>query len=340
MPRLIPILVAALLASVAFVPTAAEARSHQGHSPKAHASKKHRKHKRHHRTNIRIGIGDQQVAMFDNPAFKRAKLKRVRYFVRWDVMSHRADRLKARAFIKRARKSHIRVFLHPSTNDLTPKKAHLPRVKTYKRQMHRFVRYFRKLGVRDFGVWNEENHKSQPTYRSPKAAARYFKVMWREVHRRCKSCDVVALDVLDQTGVERYMKRFYRHLSRRWRHRAKLVGIHNYGDVNRKRTKFTRNIIHMARRYNRRTRFWFTETGGIVNFGKNFPCSERRAASRTKTMFRLAKRYYRSGVRRVYIYNWTGAGCDARWDSGFTDVFGNPRPAYKVLRRALRNFKR
>jgi hypothetical protein len=75
------------------------------------------------------------------------------------------------------------------------------------------VTYFRGLGVREFGTWNEANHASQPTYRSPTRAAQFFRGMYWMVKGRCSSCAVVALDVLDQTGVEGYMRTWYRALS-------------------------------------------------------------------------------------------------------------------------------
>lgn len=46
---------------------------------------------------IRVGISDQQVATFGQPALKRAELKHVRSFVRWEVMSHADARARARA---------------------------------------------------------------------------------------------------------------------------------------------------------------------------------------------------------------------------------------------------
>jgi hypothetical protein len=202
------------------------------------------------------------------------------------------------------------------------------------------VKYFRALGVRDFGAWNEANHASQPTYRSPTRAADFFREMYRMVKGRCRSCGVVALDVLDQTGVERYMKSFFGHLSSTYRRRATIVGIHNYGDVNRLRTTFTRNIIHIAHRYNRTSKIWFTETGGLVEFGKNFPCSTTRAARRINTMFSLARRYRTAGVQRIYVYNWTGAGCSARFDAGLTAPDGTPRAGYTTLRRQLSHYLR
>src|SRR5689334_17305710 len=227
------------------------------------------------RSPIRVGIGDQQVAMFDNRDFQRAKFKRVRYLVAWNVMDNAEQRLAARAYVQRARAAGMQILLHVSTDDYTIKRARLPSTATYRRQVRRIVSYFRGLGVRDFGVWNEANHASQPTWDSPSHAALFFREMYRAVKPRCRTCGVVALDVLDQTGVERYMRSFYRRLSPTFRRRATIVGIHNYGDVNRKRsaaTRFTNRIIREAHHYNRRTRFWLTETGGIVKFGRSFPC--------------------------------------------------------------------
>jgi hypothetical protein len=194
--------------------------------------------------------------------------------------------------------------------------------------------------VREFGTWDEANHASQPTFDSPSHAALFFREMYRAVKGRCRSCGVVALDVLDQVGVERYMDRFYRRLSPTFRRRATVVGIHNYGDVNRLRTTFTRNIIRQAHRFNRQTRFWLTETGGIVKFGRSFPCSTTRAASRLSWMFHIARLYRTSGIERLYVYNWTGAGCDARFDAGLTSPNGTPRAGYDKLRKALPDYLR
>jgi hypothetical protein len=317
MPRLALLMLAALAASVILVPGVAQAR-----------------------TGVRIGIGDQQVSMFDQPAFQRAKFKRVRYFIAWNAMDDAPARLAARAFVQRARRDGFSVLLHVSSDDLRIRKARLPSVAQYKSKVGRLVTYFRGLGVREFGTWNEANHASQPTYRSPTRAAQFFREMYRMVKGRCSSCAVVALDVLDQTGVERYMRSWYRALSATYRRRATLVGIHNYGDVNRLRTTFTRNIIRQSHRYNRSTRFWFTETGGIVKFGRSFPCSTSRAASRLTFMFRLARTYRSSGVDRAYAYNWTGAGCNARFDAGLTGPDGSTRKGYTVLRQQLPNFLR
>ena len=145
--------------------------------------------------------------MFDQPAFQRAKFRRVRYFVAWNAMDDDAPRLAARAFVKRARE---RPLPGPAPR-LQRRPAHQEGQaavgRAYRRQIRRLVAYFRDLGVREFGTWNEANHASQPTYRSPTRAADFFREMYRAVKGHCRTCGVVALDVLDQPGVERYMRR-------------------------------------------------------------------------------------------------------------------------------------
>jgi len=287
-----------------------------------------------------VGIGDQSVAMFDHPAFQRAKLRRVRYFLAWNAMDDDALRLRARAFVIRARADDFRVLLHLSTDDYRSKQARRPSVREYRRQVRRLVRYFRALGVREFGAWNEVNHSSQPTWDSPNHAALFFREMYRAVKPRCHTCGVVALDVLDQTGVERYMRRFYRRLSPTYRRRATVVGIHNYGDVNRRRTRFTRSIIRQAHHYNAHTRFWLTETGGIVKFGSSFPYSPYRAKLRFHQMFKITNAYRRSGLERLYIYQWTGSPRGVRFDAGLTNPDGSVRPAYAYIRSKLSGYLR
>jgi hypothetical protein len=151
---------------------------------------------------------------------------------------------------------------------------------------------------------------------------------------------VIALDVLDQVGVERYMASFYRRLSPTYRRRATLIGVRNCGDVNRKRTTFTREIIRQAHRYNRHTRFWLTETGGIVKLGRLFLCSAARAAAALSWMFHLARLYRTSGIARLYIYNWTGAGCDARFDAGLTSPGRAPAPDTVTCEKVLPGYLR
>jgi hypothetical protein len=297
------------------------------------------------RSSIRVGLADQSPAMFDAPSFQALHIKRTRYFVPADVMHDRAERAKARAFVLAARRHHVSTLLHISTADLRPKRGKLVSTVRYRRDVGRIVAYFRRLGVRDFGAWNEVNHKTQETWNHVGNAASYFKSMYRAVRKRCRSCPVVGLDVLDQRGADRYIRSFYHRMSPTWRKRLTVVGMHNYSDVNRGRSTGTATIIRTVRHYNRRAKFWFTETGALASFGRAFEYSERRQASRIKNMLHLASRYRTRGVQRVYSYNYFGiedGSCHAtcRFDAGLVDPDGTPRPVFAVFKARLRSYSR
>jgi hypothetical protein len=70
-----------------------------------------------------------------------------------------------------------------------------------------------------------------------------------------------------------------------------------------------------------------------VRFARSFGYDERRAARSTRHVLRIAAR---RRVRRVYLYQWSGAPLGARWDSGLVAADGRPRPALNVVERFLR----
>jgi hypothetical protein len=217
--------------------------------------------------------------------------------------------------------------MHVSTNDYSHGAARLPSVAAYRRYVGFLVRRYRPLGVEDWGVWNEENHVSEPTYRSPRRAAEFFRAMYA----MCSGCKIVAVDLLDSRAAPTYLSSFYRALGPVSRRRASIVGIHNYEDVNLERHTGTGRILQAARRFNHGVRMWWTETGGLVNSAQ-FGCSETRAASRTAWLLRLAE-HYRRTLQRVYVYSWDGTGCDG-FDAGLTRPDGSVRPAYAKLLQA------
>jgi hypothetical protein len=295
---------------------------------------------------IRVGVGDQSPAMFASPAFRALKLKRTRYFVASDVMQDAGERARARAYVIAARSAGVSTLVHISTSDLREKRGKVVSTSAYRANVGKIVAYFRKLGVKDFGAWNEVNHKTQETWNKIGNAVSYFKDMYTAVHKRCSTCSVVGLDVLDQAGVDRYIASFYKRLSATWRTRLKIVGIHNYSDVNRGRSSGTSKIIKAVRKYNSKTRFWFTETGALASFRGSFPYSESRQAARIRNMFTLATRYRSQGVDRIYSYNWFGAengtscGSLCLFDAGLVDPDGTPRPVYDVFKGKLAGFSR
>jgi hypothetical protein len=287
------------------------------------------------RTNVAVGLGDQSAAMFSAPAYQALHLKKTRYYIRWDAAKHPDVLANTDAYVAAARARGVRVLMHISTNNFDLKKAKLPSVASYKKYVGKLVRRYKAKGVKEWGVWNEANHASQPTYRSPSRAASFFRTM----RGLCKGCTIVALDVLDQAGVERYIQRFFKALPSSQRKYVKTVGVHNYSDTNRKRSRGTSSIIKTVRKYRRSAAIWLTETGGVVEFGGSFPCNEKRAASRITYMFSLARKY-RSSVKRLYAYNWQGTDCESRFDAGLVRKDGSVRPGYTAFAKGLKSFAR
>jgi hypothetical protein len=308
---------------------------------------------------VAVGIGDQNPSIFDQANFKRLKVKKVRYFIRWNAMDNPYELGLADAYINAAKANKVRVLLHISSDTLiraseAKKKglesARLPSVAEYKQKVGFLIDRYGGRNI-DWGTWNEINHDSQPTWNNPKRAAKFFVAM----RQMCKGCNIVALDLLDQRGVAGYIKRWFRGLKKSQRRAVKVVGIHNYSDTNRYRQKrrpkgqMTAQIIRAVKRYNKRTKYYLTETGGLAKFGSSFPCGSskksqtralKRQARAIADMFKLVKRFRRQGVQRLYSYNWWGTDCTSRFDAGLVKADGSARPAYKTFRKQASRFKR
>jgi len=52
------------------------------------------------RTNVRVGIADQNQAMFDAPAYRALHLKTTRFFIRWDAIRYPAEMARAEAYVR------------------------------------------------------------------------------------------------------------------------------------------------------------------------------------------------------------------------------------------------
>jgi len=296
--------------------------------------------------NIRVGIGDQSPTMFADPSYKALNLKITRYFIEWNAATDPEELAKADRFVSAAKASGVKVLMHISTADIKSGTPKLPSVANYRKRVKALITRYKAKGVSDWGAWNEANHKTQPTSKSPAAAAKFY----IQMRKLCTGCTIVALDVLDQRGVESYITRFFKAAGKSESARVRVVGIHNYSEVNRRiglKAKSsntypgTLRIIKAVQKSNKRAKFWYTETGGLTKQGSAFPCSDSRAANRTKYMFTLAKRYQRY-IQRLYTYNWTpSAVCDeSDFDGGLVNVDGTVRPAYNVFRTSLRSFRR
>jgi hypothetical protein len=282
----------------------------------------------------RVGLSEQNPAMFSSPAWQSLRLQKVRYIVAWD-WDTTGQQAEVAAFMSaaRARRQDVLVTFaaHRGCFDgrrySRSRACRAPSASAYRKAVRRFDDLY--PWVRTYSAWNEVNHVSQPTFGSPRLAARYYKVLVRE--RRRRHFRVIAADVLDTSNMRRYLRSFLRHAPGS----PRLWGLHNYQDVNRLTSADTRRMLDTVP-----GEVWLTETGGIVKFGRSFPCSTSRAAARLSWMFHIARLYRTSGIDRLYVYNWTGAGCEARFDAGLTSPNGTPRAGYRYLRKVLSSYLR
>jgi hypothetical protein len=264
-----------------------------------------------------IGIGEQRAAMFGDKRFAALGVKHVRLVVPYDATRRRIERDLVTVWLAEARRTRAEPFITFGHSRATPTK--LPSVAEFRAAFASFRRMFPHVQV--YAPWNEINHNSQPTFDAPRRAAQYYNAMKAE----CPRCVVLAGDVLDQPGMVRYLKQYQRHLEGE----PAIWGLHNYSDTNRFRSSGLREMLAAVK-----GDVWLTETGGLVQFGRNFPRDEQRAARATAYAIRQARDNQR--VQRIYLYNWTGTDRRARFDAGLVAPDGTARPAFDVLRKALR----
>ena len=185
----------------------------------------------------RVGVGEQNRQMFDSPSWQSLELKRVRYLVPWDYADHVDQRNEVDHYMLRARAARQDVLVTftarrgcylPSGRYSKAGVCRAPSTSAYRNAFGMFDAKF--PWVKTYSAWNEINHKSQPTFKSPRTAAGYYNVLRAEARRG--KFRVMAADMLDTSNMSRYLASFRRYA----KGTPKLWGLHNYGDVNRRRT--------------------------------------------------------------------------------------------------------
>jgi hypothetical protein len=290
----------------------------------------------------KVGLGEQSQSMFASRSWQSLKLKRSRYIVPWNWNKSAAKRAEVRAWMGAAHTARQQVLVAFGARNgcfnghryAKRKKCRAPSATAYRQSFRAFDNAF--PWVRTYSAWNEANHVSQPTFRKPKLAVRYYNVLRKQARKR--KFKVMALDVLDTSNLGSYVRSF----KRRAHGSPRLWGLHNYQDVNYRTSKDTRKMLRLVR-----GQVWLTETGGIVRFAgsrlKKY--SPKRAAARTKYMFKLAKKYQRrragmrSTITQLYIYTWFGEPRGARFDAGLVNANGKPRKALAVVRKNARKHR-
>ena len=305
----------------------------------------------------RVGISDNNPAVLSDPLFAELGARHVRLVVAWDAIAAQAkgdneitDRVEP--YLAQAEASGVEVlvaFNHSrgpvlDCSESRKRQCRLPSVAAYRNQVSKFVAAF--PSVRYISAWNEVNHKSQPTFDSPRRAGKYARAA-ESVCRAAGTCDVVAMDLLDSANDPTLPARklnysrtlsYISQLRRAYGKKPAICGIHNYADVNRFRTKGTTTLARAMRCRS----IWLTETGGIYHFASFWNRAMRRQAGcssatacQTKALRYLFARTVKAArnIDRVYVYNFY-SGEDPEHDYGIVKGSGHggrKRPGFGVV---------
>ena len=291
---------------------------------------------------LTVGIAENNPGMFSDPLFTQLGAKHSRVVVSWNVATAPGDELnRVIDYLHRAEAAgvtplvtfeHARGDASICNKRKNRKKAQckLPTAKQYETNLKIFKRYF--PNVRNVVAWNEINHFTQPTYKNPKAAAK-FTMIARKVF---KGGTVVAADILDQADNVRAKRPTFRSTTRyikafrkAYKGPRSICGIHNYSDTNRFRSIGTKAIIKALGC----KQIWLTEAGGLYKF-VGYKANQKRQLKATKYMFKVAKANKK--IKRAYVYSWFGAPRSARFDSGIVGTDGKPRKAFAEVRKHVK----
>ena len=274
-----------------------------------------------------VGIGDQKTQMFDDARLSWLGVKHARLVIPWYVGTgvNPEELAYVDRWMEAARRTGVQPLVGFGHGFVGWTRIYLPKPREFKAAVTAFRKRY--PWVRNYIAWNEANHCSQPTCKKPRRAAQYYDIL----ERSCPKCTIVAAAVIDQPNMVSWLKRFRRAAH----HKPKVYGLHNYLDVNRKRSKGTRALL---RAVPKRARVWITETGGLVHRRHyrgqaDFPENARHAGKVTRFLMRMARKHRR--IKRVYLYHWNADRVEATWDSGLIDPFGVARPGFSALARAL-----
>jgi hypothetical protein len=284
---------------------------------------------------FKTGVSDQVPSSFQNPLYKQLKFSIARYIAPYDVMTlpkDNATRVAMSTWIKNARSAHQDVLISFEHSYTRGKERHIPSTTEFIKDFKLFRKAY--PSIKSISPWNEANrcqrkvgtgaeafYVGQPICHKPDRAADYYNA----TVKACRSCRVVALDILDQNNVKPSVS-YVRSFLKKAKPFPKIWGIHNYSDTNRFSTSRTRALLKATRS----GEVWLTETGGIVRFGTSFPDSPSRAAKALGCMFTIAKSDRR--IKRLYIYNFAAAQPNSSFDAGLITLDNQKRPGWTVVK--------
>ncbi len=267
---------------------------------------------------VTIGVADQRPLFLTNPSFERTLIGHARILVAWDAVREPALLPGLDAWFAQARTTGITPLVTFGISRARP--DDLPTPDRYEAAVRAFrARY---PWVREFSTWNEANSCGERTCRRVALVAAYY----RRLRIACSGCTLLAADLVDQPNAGEWAREFRRAAvvqPTRW-------GLHNYLDVNRFTTTYTRQVLAATQ-----GQLWLTETGGLVDRNNasttRIPQGFTHAANATDFLLGTVRRL--SGrIQRIYLYNWVANPPGFTWDSAIVSSHFAERRAYPVLR--------
>ena len=296
-----------------------------------------------------VGISENQPTMFSDPLFASLGAKHARIVVGWDVVARGGyDLTRVTQYIQAADAAGVEplvAFEHTrgDASKCNVKKNYkatickLPSSKAYEAALRSFFTHFPTVKV--IAPWNEANHFTQPTSRSPASAAKFTNT----VAKLCPTCKVVVADILDQADdpsakkptfkdTAKYVATFKKSL----KVKLGVCGIHNYSDVNRFRSTGTKALMSALGC----KEYWLTETGGLYAFGSFWSkktykgCSKASSCQLKATKYMFSQAKANKKIKRLYVYTWFG-DVTPRFDAGLV-ANGTARPALTEIKKYVK----
>jgi hypothetical protein len=294
-----------------------------------------------------VGISENQPTMFGDPLFQQVGFKQARVIVGYDVAlnPNDAEAVRLKQYLSAAQEQGVEVLVslqhtRGDTSRCDQKKnigkgiCKLPSQKAYESAIKKLFEVFPEIKV--ISPWNEANHFTQPTSRSPASAAKFTNT----VAKLCTDCKIVVADILDQaddpaakkpkfTKTAKYIKDFRKAL----KVPRTICGLHNYSDVNRFRSDGTKALMSALGC----KEYWLTETGGLYDFGSFWSkktykgCSKASSCQLKATKYMFSQAKSNKKIKRLYVYTWFG-GVTPRFDAGLVED-GTARPALTEIKK-------
>lgn len=276
----------------------------------------------------KIGIADQKAAMFTDPRFAKLQLKHARRSVAWDTMQYDWQVADVDAWLQAARKAGVTPVITFARSRIDSRRHMKPTAAQIKTAFRAFRTKW--PWVTQYVASNESNHYGEPTGRSPRLAAQWYKAMRQVCPTQCK---IAGATLLDQPNLVTWAQDFVKHA----KEQPKYWALHNYMSANRFDATRTVQLLQAVK-----GEVWMTEVGGLVKRRTKDQPGKAKLKEGTAHAGQVTRYILDDLARvspritRIYLYHWNAGGKTESWDSGLIGADGKARPAFTVFSNWLK----